>query len=134
MTSNFRSAKNVGVILTFKELVILARRIEFCPYKHFKVPFGGFWSPFCGAVEAGETLEQAACREVLEETGLVIDENKLKILSRIRDLSLFEYSLDKREDINLDYEHTEYGYFQSQYIDTLPIPMDEEIINIIKTL
>ena len=85
-------------------------------------------------MEEGETLEQAACREVLEETGLVINENKLKILSRIRDLSLFEYSLDKMEDINLDYEHTEYGYFKTQYIDTLPTPMDEEIMDIIKTL
>ena len=133
-TSNFRSSTNVGVILRLGQLVVLAKRIEVCPHNNFKVPFGGYWSPFCGAVEAGESLEKAACREVLEETGLIIDENKLKILSRIRDLSLFEYPLERMETINLDYEHTECGYFKSQYIDTLPTPMDEEIVNIIKKL
>nr|WP_320134049.1 lipoyl(octanoyl) transferase LipB [uncultured Holophaga sp.] len=32
---------------------------------------GGWWSPVTGMVEPGETLEQAALREVQEETGLV---------------------------------------------------------------
>jgi 8-oxo-dGTP pyrophosphatase MutT (NUDIX family) len=132
--SSFSSAKNTGVILRFNDLIVLAKRIEVCPFSNKKVNFGGYWSPFCGAVEEGETHEEAAVREVLEETGLVIDKNKLKILSRIRDLALFEYSLDKLEDIQLDYEHTESGYFRIEYINTLPTPMDEEIIQIIKKL
>jgi len=45
--------------------VLLVRRAQ--------EPLKGEWSLPGGAVELGETLEQATCREVLEETGLVVE-------------------------------------------------------------
>jgi dATP pyrophosphohydrolase len=37
----------------------------------------GFWQSVTGSMEAGETLAQTACREVLEETGLAITADML---------------------------------------------------------
>jgi ADP-ribose pyrophosphatase YjhB (NUDIX family) len=47
-------------------------------------PLKGEWSLPGGAVELGETLEAAICREVLEETGLVVEViDTLKAFDRI---------------------------------------------------
>jgi dATP pyrophosphohydrolase len=38
---------------------------------------GGFWQSVTGSLEEGESLRQAACREVLEETGIQIEPERL---------------------------------------------------------
>ena len=42
-----------------------------------------YWSPPGGAVEAGETLEQAAIREAFEETGFVVEIGRLHSVREI---------------------------------------------------
>lgn len=54
----------VGAVVFQADCVLLVRRA--------KAPLEGAWSLPGGAVELGETLEEAIVREVVEETGLVV--------------------------------------------------------------
>ena len=129
---NFDQAKYSGVALTLSNLVVLAKRIEICPYLKKPPPFAGYWSVFCGAIEEGEDAESAAVREVKEETQLTIDKGRLQFLGQIRGLALFRYELEKLEPITLDYEHTEYGYFKIPEMHTSPSPVDTDIVRAIQ--
>ena len=60
-----RPILGVGAIIIDDGRVLLAER--------GREPLKGYWSLPGGAVEVGETLEQAVRRETLEETGLEID-------------------------------------------------------------
>ncbi|MCW5966292.1 MAG: NUDIX hydrolase [Bryobacterales bacterium] len=55
----------VGAIVMRNGEVLLIRR--------GRAPLKGYWSLPGGAVETGEHLETALCREVLEETGLTVE-------------------------------------------------------------
>ncbi len=130
--SSYDNALYAGVALTLNGLVVLGRRIEVCPHSGKKVPYGGYWSVFCGAIEDGESAAQAAVREVFEETKIKIEQEKLQTLGLIRELALFRYELDKYENIELDYEHTEHGYFKISQIHASPDPVDMEIARAIQ--
>ena len=54
----------VGAILLRRDRILMAQR--------GKEPLKGWWSLPGGALETGESLDEAVCREVLEETGLEI--------------------------------------------------------------
>jgi 8-oxo-dGTP diphosphatase len=55
----------VGAIIIEQDRVMLVKRAH--------PPLAGEWSIPGGALELGETLRQAAAREALEETGLVVE-------------------------------------------------------------
>ena len=55
----------VGALIFHRGRILMAQR--------GKEPLKGWWSLPGGAVEAGETLETAIRREVLEETGLIVE-------------------------------------------------------------
>lgn len=64
-----------GVVINEGRVVLVQRRHP---------PLQGEWSLPGGAVDIGETLEEAVAREVLEETGLVVDVGPVvEVLERI---------------------------------------------------
>jgi 8-oxo-dGTP diphosphatase len=71
-----RPLVGVGAILFRRDRILMAQR--------GKPPLKGWWSLPGGALELGESLEDAVCREVLEETGLVVEPVKLfEVFERI---------------------------------------------------
>ena len=55
----------VGAVIIAGDRVLLIKRGQ--------APLKGEWSLPGGALELGETLEEGVCREVLEETGLIVE-------------------------------------------------------------
>jgi dihydroneopterin triphosphate diphosphatase len=52
------------------EVIVFVRRGDEYLVVHRSPDGGAYWHSIAGGVEAGETYEQAAARELLEETGL----------------------------------------------------------------
>ena len=99
---------------------------------------GEAWSLPAGAIEPGETPEEAVRREVLEETGLTIDPEKVLGVFGGRDFRYrypngdeVEYMIvlyrcrlvEKKEvDISLDQETKSIGYVSKQNMPKLALP------------
>ena len=97
----------------------------------------GCWGPPGGAVEPGEVVETAAKREVLEETGLQVEEMSLfgvfsgpELFYRypngdeVYNVTIVYLSRDIRGDILLNGEHTEWHWFAPNDIpDNLSPPI-----------
>jgi lipoyl(octanoyl) transferase len=64
----------VFVLRRDRSEVLVVRR---CP------ELGGYWHAIAGGVEHGESFEQAALRELREETGLVVRDNAIRRLPHI---------------------------------------------------
>ena len=129
---NSEGSKYAGAVIKYGECVILAKRIDFCPYSKKEPPYAGHWSVFCGEIEQNETPIQAATRELFEETGIKISEEFFKKIGRIKDLELFITEVKERPKVELNYEHTECGFFKIEYLDSSPNPMDEKVIKMIQ--
>ena len=54
----------MGAIILNRNRVLLVERA--------RAPLQGYWSLPGGVLETGERLEEGVCREVLEETGLIV--------------------------------------------------------------
>jgi ADP-ribose pyrophosphatase YjhB (NUDIX family) len=71
-----RPVLGVGAIIFHGDAVLLVKR--------GRAPLFGQWSLPGGAVETGETLDEAVRREILEETGLTLgDVRQFEIFERI---------------------------------------------------
>ena len=108
--------------------------------KRAKNPYKGFWAFPGGKIRIGETINDAAKREVKEETGLNIDFKKnLGFVSAIvykKDKLEFHANLipvlgfTKDKEIKLNDEHEDYAFASRKKLKGMKIvPANEEIIN-----
>ena len=124
--------QNVATFIKRGKSVILSKRIE--EWEGEPVPFGGYFSPFAGAVEQDENPLVAAVREIKEEAGLDFEITDLKYIKTIQreDSELILYYIEdkKQQEIKLNEEHTESGIFLISELLNLPseFKLDEEII------
>lgn len=122
-----------GSIIYHNSLVLLARRIE-----GPKIPYSGYWSIFAGSREPpAEPPRVCASRELEEETGIKVLPNDLVFCKTIyrgqNTFDIFKYNFIDIPEVNLNEEHTEYGWFKVEELDKFPYLIDDKIVNIIKS-
>jgi len=114
---------NVNIIVISGESILfLKRQIE---------PLKGYWLFPAGRIEKGETPQEAAARELKEETGIIAEE--------LVDIGTFCYFHKERQDIattyiakvsskevKLDFEHSEYKWLPK---GVMPRPIHEVTLN-----
>lgn len=94
-------------------------------------PGMGLWSMPGGYVDRGEVVEEAAAREVLEETGLRVKVEGLLGLFSQRDHPVMVAAFAAREvggAIEAGPEALEVGFFSPEALPPLAFPRDQEIL------
>jgi 8-oxo-dGTP pyrophosphatase MutT (NUDIX family) len=122
-----------GVLVSDGVYVLLAKRN--C---NPDVSFPGHWSPFAGAIESGECAEEAAKRELFEESGIKV-KGKLTLLKKINrnsdgDFFLYLYMVPEIPAPVIDFEHTEWGIFRIENISVSPEPIDQDIVEAVASI
>jgi 8-oxo-dGTP diphosphatase len=118
----------VGVILRHHNHYLLLQR---SPQDH---SFQLQWQFVVGAVEAGQNLEQAACREVFEETGIDITEKSLHFQESFlfgseipgeprRLMTFFMIDLETKPRVMLSEEHVSYDWVKIEDLDAFDTVM-----------
>lgn len=91
----------------------------------------GLWSMPGGYVDRGEVVEEAAAREVLEETGLEVEVEHLVGLFSERDHPVMVAAFAARETggaLRAGEEAQEVGFFPLDGLPELAFPRDEQIL------
>jgi len=119
----------VGTAIFYNNSVLLAKRIV--EYDGKPVPFAGHWAIFTGAVEQGESLREAAARETYEESVISVSPLELIPIETLSNnectLHVYAYEAPSLLIPVLDYEHTEYGWFSLDSLESFPDLIDENL-------
>ena len=88
------------------------------------------WDVPGGATDPGESLDNAAARECLEEAGYEVEPTKLRLVdsqSKMRDGKpaerfCFAYFVDEEFEPKLSFEHSEFAWLSLNELDTIDLP------------
>ncbi len=112
-------------------VTIIARGEEVLLVRRANQPGYGLWSVPGGYVDRGEVVEEAASREVLEETGLEVDvESLVGLFSEAgRPVIVAAFSgVEKGGKLFPGPEALEVGFFGLESLPPLAFPRDREIL------
>jgi len=124
-----KPSKIGGVVVKSDGKLLLTRRSEHAS----KYP--NFWAVPMGHIEKGEKFIEGAAREFKEEIMLDIDSDSLVHLDTLKDskynriLKLYTIELPNQPEPQLDEEHTDWGYYDSQ---SLPRPMERRLKTVLE--
>jgi len=133
LPQSFSSSKEVVLIycIVEKKLLLLRRNLTSM--------HPGLWTAPGGKVDAGESLEEAAKRELLEETG--ISDQPLQSLGKLYvqipqlEYTLYVYGLKliTVPEVTISSEHIEYDWFDEVQASQLTlIPSGNEVLDYCK--
>lgn len=86
ISNKYKIGVGVGVMIFRKKKVLLGKRHGDPKKADSELHGEGNWTMPGGKLQFKEELEEAACREVFEETGIKINKKKLKIISVANDI------------------------------------------------
>ena len=118
-----------GVMLLKDGQVLLGHRHEDPAKADSQLNGAGTWTMPGGKLDFGEEFEEAAYREVLEETGIKIDKSKLKLISVANNMVATAHfvtlgwlceEFEGESEVREPDEITEWKWFD---LDKLPEPM-----------
>lgn len=127
-----------GVLIMKDNKVLLGKRHDDPEKASSDLHGEGTWTMPGGKMDFGETLEFGAAREVLEETGLVINKEKLQVVSVTNDVAgdahyitigFLAPEVEGEPQVLEPDEITEWKWFA---LDELPSPMyksSEKLLN-----
>ncbi len=109
-------APQVKVIIEKDGKFLLIKRAEQEDAKHF-----GYWESPGGKVENNESFEDAAFREVKQETGLDVKlKKKIKEIKEDNEIKAVVYLAEPlNEQVSLSQEHNDFGWFTIEEIRSL---------------
>jgi len=118
-----------GILIYHKNDILLFKRSN-------KVRYNGNWSVAGGHIEHNETAEEAAKREVYEETMIMISGPivEMGLYDDGKDMdryALFSKELDNKVEPVIDDEHDDWGWFNK---DWLPIPITPFVLESINEI
>ncbi len=94
--------------------------------------FQGFWNFPGGGIEKGETPEEAAAREVKEESGLDVNPDKLKSLGDYEFPYLHIYYFEAKSfsgEVEINHESTEFKWIKpKEMLEMIFLPMPTDLL------